>query len=101
MPRRHSKGGCINMQCRTRFQVGRSAESKDRPSRNKDNRRELGKGKTFDETSGGEDQENLAKKDKGWKNPEEDGKDDSYCKYSIQTNARDDERGGDNYDDRV
>ena len=41
---------------------------------------------------------NPAKKDKGWKNPQEDGNDDSCCKYSIQTDARDDERGGDNYD---
>ena len=98
MPRRHSKGGCINMQCRNRFQVGRSAESKDRSCRKKKNRRELRKIRTFDETYGGEDQENAAKKDKGWKNPQEDGKDDSCCKYSIQTDARDDERGGDNYE---
>ena len=64
----------------------------------KKNRRELRKIETFDETYGGEDQENAAKKDKGWKNPQEDGKDDSCYKYSIQTDARDDERGGDNYE---
>ena len=43
MPQRHSKGGCINMQCRNRFQVCRSAESKDRSCRKKIIDENLGK----------------------------------------------------------
>ena len=65
MPRRHSEGGYINMQRRARFQIGRSAEGENCLRREEDTRRKPVKDKVFDHLSGGEDQENLAKKERG------------------------------------
>ena len=49
---RHSEGGCINMYCRARFQVGRSAESEYRLRREDDTRGKTAKDKGFDGSSG-------------------------------------------------
>ena len=86
------------MYCRARFQVGRSAEGEHRLRREDDTRGKPAKDKGFDGSTRGEDKENLVKKERGCKNSKENRKDDSCCKYSIQTNPRDDERG-DNHND--